>query len=494
MFRKAKSVTEDSRMQPLQRTVVTQPAAAMLHPSETISSIGSEMAVIGKITCKGALKIYGLVEGEVIASNAFIADGARIQGDIVAEELTIAGRVKGNIHALRVKLQATAVVEGDISHGSLSIDEHAWFEGRSAPEDNPPEQRSSVKVESSTPQPWPQALVAFDDQGEFKADSTEEEPTWLRHTGTRAFFPACIAIISIGVVSYFALNALQQPRGLAHTIDNVRIDPGWIERSTQRGSTEPLSGLESTAVRPPETPQAAPVVQNAPETIAPKTIAPTAREASLDPEQATAVRASTPETPQAAPAVQNAPETIAPKAREASLDPKQATPVRASTLETPQAAPAAQNAPETIEPKAREASLDPKQATATRASTPETPQAAPVVQNAPETIEPKARDASLDPEQATAARASTPETPQVAPVVQNAPETIAPKARDASPDAKMVSEGAKLQAIDVEVFANVPVPRPRPTTAPTRKSMPVLQRSARAPMAPQWLRALISPN
>jgi cytoskeletal protein CcmA (bactofilin family) len=451
MFRKAKSVTEDSRMQPLQRSAVTQPAAAMLHPSETSSSIGSEMAVIGKITCKGALKIYGLVEGEVIASNAFIADGARIQGDIVAEELTIAGRVKGNIHALRVKLQATAVVEGDISHGSLSIDEHAWFEGRSAPEDNPPEQRSSVKVESSTPQPWPQALVAFDDQGEFKADSTEEEPTWLRHTGTRAFFPACIAIISIGVVSYFALNALQQPRGLAHTIDNVRIDPGWIERSTQRGSTEPLSGLESTAVRPPETPQAAPVVQNAPETIEPK-----AREASLDPKQATAVRASTPVTPQAAPAAQNAPETIEPKAREASLDPKQATPVRASTLETPQAAPAAQNAPETIEPKAREASLDPKQA--------------------------------------TAARASTPETPQVAPVVQNAPETIAPKARDASPDAKMVSEGAKLQAIDVEVFANVPVPRPRPTTAPTRKSMPVLQRSARAPMAPQWLRALISPN
>jgi cytoskeletal protein CcmA (bactofilin family) len=401
MFRKAKSVTEDSRVQPLQRSAVTQPAAAMLNPSETISSIGSEMAVIGKITCKGALKICGLVEGEVIASNAFIADGARIQGDIVAEELTIAGRVKGNIHALRVKLQATAVVEGDISHRSLSIDEHAWFEGRSVPEDDdPPEQRSSVKVESSTPQPRPQALVAFDDQGEFNGESTEEEPTLLRETGMHAFLPACIAIISIGVVSYFALNALQQPR---YTIDNVRIDRDWVERSTQLGSTEPLSGLESAAVRTPETPQTASVVQNAPETIAPK-----AREASLDPEQATTARASTPETPQAASVVQNAPETIAPKAREASLDPEQATTARAST-----------------------------------------PQAASVVQNAPETIAPKAREASLD---------------------------------------------VKLQAIDVEVLANVPVPRPRPTAATARKSMPVLQRSARAPMAPQWLRALISPN
>jgi cytoskeletal protein CcmA (bactofilin family) len=406
MFRKAKSVTEDSRVQPLQRSAVTQPAAVMLHPSETISSIGSEMAVIGKITCKGALKIYGLVEGVVIASNAFIADGARIQGDIVAEELTVAGRVKGNIHALRVKLLATAVVEGDISHRSLSIDEHAWFEGRSAPEDNPPEQRSNIKVESSTPQPSPpQALVAFDDQGEFKADSTEEEPTWFRHRSMHAFLPACIAIISIGVVSYFALNALQQPR---YTIDNVRI-----ERSTQLGSTEPLSHLESAAVRAPETLQAASVMQNSPETIAPKT---------------------------------------------------------------------------------RDASPNPEHAITVPASTPETPQVAPIVQNAPETIAPKTRDASLDPEQAITAPASTPETPQVAPIVQNAPETIAPKTRDASVDANMASEDAKLQATDVEVLANVPVPRARPTAAPARKSMPVLQRSARAPMAPQWLRALISPN
>jgi penicillin-binding protein 1A len=105
------------------------------------------------------------------------------------------------------------------------------------------------------------------------------------------FFPACIAIITIGVVSHFFLSALQQRRGL-------------------------------TRASMPETQQAAPVA-NAPETIAPK-----ARDASLDPEQATAVGASMPETPQAAP-VANAPETIAPKASDAQ-DPEQTTAVRAS--------------------------------------------------------------------------------------------------------------------------------------------------------------------
>jgi len=42
-------------------------SAATLHPSETISSIGSEMTVVGKIICKGILKLYGLVEGELNA-------------------------------------------------------------------------------------------------------------------------------------------------------------------------------------------------------------------------------------------------------------------------------------------------------------------------------------------------------------------------------------------------------------------------------------------
>ena len=229
MFETSKLTSDDWRLQPLQRLA----PAAMLHPSETISSIGSDMTVIGQIICKGVLKIYGLVEGEVIASNAIIADGARIQGDILAEELTVGGHVNGNIHALRVKLQRTAVVEGDIFHRSLSIDEHAWFEGCSRPEDNPAEPRSSIKAESSIPQPRQQALVALDDQGAFKADFTEEEPAQLRHSGMRAFLVAWIAIMAIGVMSHFALSALQRPTGLAYTADGVRIDPAWIGPSTQ---------------------------------------------------------------------------------------------------------------------------------------------------------------------------------------------------------------------------------------------------------------------
>jgi cytoskeletal protein CcmA (bactofilin family) len=52
-------------------------------------------------------------------------------GDVVAEELTINGHVKGTIHANRVRLGGVDVVEGDIFHRTLAIEENARFEGTS---------------------------------------------------------------------------------------------------------------------------------------------------------------------------------------------------------------------------------------------------------------------------------------------------------------------------------------------------------------------------
>ena len=51
-----------------------------------------------------------------------------MEGDVVAEDLTINGHVKGTVHANRVKLGGTGVVEGDILHQTLAIEENARFE------------------------------------------------------------------------------------------------------------------------------------------------------------------------------------------------------------------------------------------------------------------------------------------------------------------------------------------------------------------------------
>ena len=129
MFGKSQSETvEDHRDSTMPRRAVAASAAP------EVSSISSGLSIVGKIVGHGALTIFGHVEGELRASTVVIAEGAQMEGDVVAEELTIGGFVKGTIHANRVKLNSTAVVEGDIFHRALAIEENARFEGTSRQE------------------------------------------------------------------------------------------------------------------------------------------------------------------------------------------------------------------------------------------------------------------------------------------------------------------------------------------------------------------------
>jgi cytoskeletal protein CcmA (bactofilin family) len=122
-------------------SAVQQPQPAATKSAERvsaneISTISRGMTVVGKIVGKGTVHVLGQVEGELRALTVLIDEGAKVEGDVVGEEMTIGGTVKGTIHASRVKLNSTAVVECDIFHRSLSIEEKARFEGSSKREDN----------------------------------------------------------------------------------------------------------------------------------------------------------------------------------------------------------------------------------------------------------------------------------------------------------------------------------------------------------------------
>jgi cytoskeletal protein CcmA (bactofilin family) len=104
--------------------------------TDQASSISRGVTVVGKIFGEGTIQVFGRIEGELRALTVVINERAEVEGDIVAEELSVAGQVKGTIRANRVKLDSTAVVEGDIFHRSLSIEENARFEGLSKREND----------------------------------------------------------------------------------------------------------------------------------------------------------------------------------------------------------------------------------------------------------------------------------------------------------------------------------------------------------------------
>jgi cytoskeletal protein CcmA (bactofilin family) len=115
----------------------TPPSTEELVSTALPSSIGSQISIVGTIDCRGPAQIFGRVEGELRGSEIVICEGARIDGNVVGQDVTICGRVKGTVRGVRVKLQDGGAVEGDIFHRSLSIDDKSLFEGVSRRVENP---------------------------------------------------------------------------------------------------------------------------------------------------------------------------------------------------------------------------------------------------------------------------------------------------------------------------------------------------------------------
>lgn len=77
------------------------------------------------------LRINGKFEGNLeTKGNLTIGPGAQVVADIIGEDITIAGRVKGKIIARKIlTLVSGAVVEGEIFPARLNIEDGALLEG-----------------------------------------------------------------------------------------------------------------------------------------------------------------------------------------------------------------------------------------------------------------------------------------------------------------------------------------------------------------------------
>lgn len=106
--------------------------------------------VVGNIDCKAAIEVYpsGNVEGNIIAASIKLAGGevkgnitcagiletdseTVINGDITAEVIILRGKVTGQVKASEsVSLSSTAVVKGDLSSATISVEKGAVLEGK----------------------------------------------------------------------------------------------------------------------------------------------------------------------------------------------------------------------------------------------------------------------------------------------------------------------------------------------------------------------------
>jgi cytoskeletal protein CcmA (bactofilin family) len=96
----------------------------------TILTAGCHFA--GKLYCKGATRIGGTIEGEIIAEGVLIVElEAVVNGVVKAEEIVVHGRIEGALNVSgRLEICSTADIQAEVTTPNLTIHEGAIFNGR----------------------------------------------------------------------------------------------------------------------------------------------------------------------------------------------------------------------------------------------------------------------------------------------------------------------------------------------------------------------------
>ena len=105
--------------------------------SGTPSVIGTDLSITGNLESKGEIQIEGEVQGDIHAGRIVVGERARVTGSLLADDIVIRGNVGGSVRGNTVTLQSNSRVEGDLFHRSLSIEQGAFFEGKSRRSDDP---------------------------------------------------------------------------------------------------------------------------------------------------------------------------------------------------------------------------------------------------------------------------------------------------------------------------------------------------------------------
>lgn len=154
------SSKKDDKPVPMAPPPPMQAGAGMRRPGRAAPSIiSADLVINGMLTSTGDIQIDGRVEGDVHSAGLVIGEKAFINGDVVAEEVTVRGRVQGGIRARKVLLASTCHVEGNILHEAFAVETGAFFEGNCRHADNPLGDEAPKKSEYR-PAPAPAASTS----------------------------------------------------------------------------------------------------------------------------------------------------------------------------------------------------------------------------------------------------------------------------------------------------------------------------------------------
>ena len=96
----------------------------------SVSRLGKGVKVRGILEIEGELVVSGQIFGRVAALKVTIMPDGYVEGDIVAREVVIGGKLEGRVYAPTVLVEVTAQVTGKLFHHTIEVVRGARVDGR----------------------------------------------------------------------------------------------------------------------------------------------------------------------------------------------------------------------------------------------------------------------------------------------------------------------------------------------------------------------------
>ena len=95
-----------------------------------VSRLGKALTVRGILDTDGELQVHGSVLGRINADRFVLGVDGYVEGDVLAREAQIGGRLSGRIFALNVALDSSADITGRVFHHTVTVAKGARIDGR----------------------------------------------------------------------------------------------------------------------------------------------------------------------------------------------------------------------------------------------------------------------------------------------------------------------------------------------------------------------------
>jgi cytoskeletal protein CcmA (bactofilin family) len=92
--------------------------------------IGSDMKISGDISGDSAIRVDGIVDGNIDTKNGIVlGERSSVTGNLTCDYIVIYGKLNGHIHAKGLYIKSTGVINGDLNVEMIEIEVGGKYNG-----------------------------------------------------------------------------------------------------------------------------------------------------------------------------------------------------------------------------------------------------------------------------------------------------------------------------------------------------------------------------